>query len=382
MKHTAVIRRLTNVILLGSMLILGGCTKAQAKTLTDPDAASVSVHAEDASACTETAEGSGTAAVEAISVFEEQEEVLEYEVSEDTETVSSSVIPWSYAFTIDDVPEWNGEEAYAVVNDNNPFFPEDYYTDISFETYPELDDLGRCQSVCANIGSDLMPTESRSSISEVTPSGWNQKEYPTDLVPTGWLMNRSHLIGFQLTSEGVNVSNLISGTRYLNTAMIQFENMVADYIKESGNHVLYRATPLFIDDNLLASGVLLEARSVEDNGEAVCFCVYCYNVQPGITIDYLTGDSWANDPENELEDEAVSETDSVPDPAILESDSCCDHADTLDCWYILNTSTHKIHDPECGSVATMIDENKLSSHSTLEELQGDGYTLCSRCLGN
>lgn len=188
-----------------------------------------------------------------------------------------------------DIPEYNGE-AYTEINDNVPDFPDDDFTSTSFETYSDLDSLGRCGGAYANIGQDLMPTEKRGSIGQVKPSGWHTVKY--DNVDGKYLYNRCHLIGYQLAAENANEKNLITGTRYLNTeGMLPFENMVADYIKETGNHVLYRVTPIFDGNNLVASGVQMEAESVEDKGEGILFNVFCYNVQPGISIDYATGNS-------------------------------------------------------------------------------------------
>ena len=181
-------------------------------------------------------------------------------------------------------------EPYVVINDNNPDFTEADMTTVSFESYGELDVLGRCTTAFANIGKDLMPAEKRGSIGEVKPTGWQTAKY--DNVDGKYLYNRCHLIGYQLTGENANAKNLITGTRYLNVdGMLPFENMVADYIKETGNHVLYRVTPVFSGDNLVASGVQMEAESVEDNGDGILFNVYCFNAQPGIAIDYATGNS-------------------------------------------------------------------------------------------
>lgn len=191
--------------------------------------------------------------------------------------------------SVDTLPEYTGNP-YIVVNDNTPFFTETDMTTVSFENYGELDSLGRCSVAYANVGKDLMPTEKRGSIGSVKPTGWQTVKY--DNVDGKYLYNRCHLIGFQLTAENANKKNLITGTRYLNVnGMLPFENMVADYIKETNNHVLYRVTPVFAGDNLVAGGVLMEAESVEDKGEGILFNVYCYNVQPGIVIDYATGDS-------------------------------------------------------------------------------------------
>ncbi len=195
----------------------------------------------------------------------------------------------------DDLPAYSGE-AYAAINGNTPYFTDAEKTAArqSYETYAELDALGRCGVCVASVGKDLMPTEPRGSISSVKPTGWPAKveDAKYDFVDGKYLYNRCHLIGFQLTGENANRQNLITGTRYLNvTGMLPFENMVADYVKETGNHVLYRVTPVFGGNNLVAFGVLMEAWSVEDGGDGVCFCVFCYNVQPGVVIDYINGNS-------------------------------------------------------------------------------------------
>ena len=190
---------------------------------------------------------------------------------------------------INNIPAYSGND-YIVLNNNIPNFSDSDLTTTSFEEYSPLDSLGRCGVAYANIGTDLMPTEERDSISSVKPSGWQSIKY--DIVEGKYLYNRSHLIGFQLTAENANKSNLITGTRYFNAnLMLPYENMVADYIKETNNHVLYRVTPVFEGNNLVATGVQMEAKSVEDNGEGIEFNVFVYNVQPGITIDYATGAS-------------------------------------------------------------------------------------------
>ena len=190
---------------------------------------------------------------------------------------------------INNIPAYSGND-YIVLNNNIPNFSDSDLTTTSFEEYSPLDSLGRCGVAYANIGTDLMPTEERESISSVKPSGWQSIKY--DIVEGKYLYNRSHLIGFQLTAENANKSNLITGTRYFNAnLMLPYENMVADYIKETNNHVLYRVTPVFEGNNLVATGVQMEAKSVEDNGEGIEFNVFVYNIQPGITIDYATGAS-------------------------------------------------------------------------------------------
>ena len=191
------------------------------------------------------------------------------------------------------IPEFT-DSPYYVMNDNIPYFAVSSDMTDSFEVYGELDELGRCTIVYANIGQDLMPTEQRGNISSVKPTGWKSVTY--DFVDGKNLYNRCHLIGWQLTAENANKKNLITGTRYLNVdGMLPFENLMADYIKETGNHVLYRVTPIFEGDNLVAHGVLMEGWSVEDNGEGVCFNIFAYNNQPGVVIDYATGENWAAD---------------------------------------------------------------------------------------
>ena len=193
------------------------------------------------------------------------------------------------ADSVEEIPEFT-DVAYVAVNDNVPFFMPEEITDESYEYYSDLDELGRCGVTMASIGVDIMPTEERGEIGSVKPSGWQSVKY--DIVEGKYLYNRCHLIGFQLAGENANKRNLITGTRYLNIeGMLPFENLVADYVKETENHVMYRVTPLFDGDNLVAHGVLMEGWSVEDEGEGVCFCVYAYNAQPGIVIDYATGNS-------------------------------------------------------------------------------------------
>lgn len=190
---------------------------------------------------------------------------------------------------LEDIPEYSGEP-YVVVEGDEPDFTEEERTEESYEDYSELDRLGRCREAHANIGEDLMPDEERGSIQEVKPSGWENEYY--DFVEGGYVYNRCHLIGYQLAGENANEKNLITGTRYMNVeGMLPFENQVAEYVRETGNHVLFRVTPIYDGKNLVASGVQMEAESVEDDGESVKFNVYCYNVQPGVEIDYATGEN-------------------------------------------------------------------------------------------
>lgn len=206
-----------------------------------------------------------------------------------------------------DLPEFY-DEAYAEINDGEPFFKEREITDESFEFYSPLDTLGRCGVAFACIGIDLMPTEDRGDIGNVTPSGWerngvsNNNSY--DFVEGKYVYNRCHLIGYQLAGENDNERNLITGTRYMNIeGMLPFENLVADYVEDTKNHVMYRVTPIFKGMNLVADGVLMEAFSVEDEGEGICFCIFAYNVQPGVYINYFTGMNRADEDYSSKEDE-------------------------------------------------------------------------------
>lgn len=197
--------------------------------------------------------------------------------------------------TLSDIPKYSGS-AFVEINGNEPYFSDDDYTTSSFEYYADLDELGRCGTAYACVGTDIMPTEERGKIGRIKPSGWQTVKY--DFIDGKYLYNRCHLIAYRLTGENANEKNLITGTRYLNvTGMLPFENMVANYVKSTGNHALYRVTPVFENNDLVARGVLIEAKSVEDNGDGVTFCVYCYNVQPNVTIDYKTGKSEYNENE-------------------------------------------------------------------------------------
>ena len=275
----------------------------------------------------------------------------------DTGVTSSNEVSTSEKeIQLTDIPEYDSD-SYIVINGNEPFFDESDYTTEAFETYSDLDSLGRCGVAYANICKEIMPTEDRQDINSVTPSGWVQNEY--DFVDGGYLYNRCHLIGHQLAGEDANEKNLITGTRCMNVqGMLPFENMVADYIDETDNHVLYRVTPIYDGNDLVASGVLMEAWSVEDSGDGVCFNVYCYNVQPGVEIDYSTGDNWES---------ASSEN----------STTAADSNDNS--TYILNTKTRKFHDPDCSSVDDMSEANKETYSGSRDDLIDQGYEPCGRC---
>lgn len=278
-----------------------------------------------------------------------------------------------------EIPAYTGDP-YTVINDNIPDFSEEDYSINSFEEYSELDTLGRCGTAYANIGRDLMPVEERGSIGQVKPSGWHTVKY--DNVDGKYLYNRCHLIGYQLSAENANDKNLITGTRYMNVeGMLPFENMTADYIRETGNHVLYRVTPVFDGENLLASGVQMEARSVEDDGEGILFNVFCYNVQPGIGLDYLTGDSW-QDESSVSEQSDGNRTESVENTELFFTgeDSAEEEMESPVGWtYIVNISTGKFHYPDCGSVQQMKESNKMEYTGSREELISQGYSPCGNC---
>jgi DNA-entry nuclease len=281
--------------------------------------------------------------------------------------------------TLDNIPAYSGEP-YVAINDNQPYFTASDYTTEAFETYSDLDSLGRCGVAWANICLELMPTEARGEIGQIKPTGWHNAKY--DWVDGGYVYNRCHLIGFQLAGENANEKNLITGTRYLNVqGMLPFENLVADYVKETEQHVLYRVTPIFDGDNLLASGVLMEAWSVEDEGDGVCFCVYVYNVQPGVTLDYATGENWATE-----EDETVPADPDADTSIAGESDATgadatgsSESSGEEEMSYVLNTSSHKFHLPDCSGAASMSASNRQDYTGTRQSLLDQGYTPCGTC---
>ena len=293
-----------------------------------------------------------------------------------TESSAPTEITTASSFSLSDVPAYSGK-AYTSVNGNVPYFTAAELTTTSFETYSDLDTLGRCGVTYACIGQDLMPTEERGSIGMVKPTGWHTVRYD-DLVDGKYLYNRCHLIGYQLTGENANTKNLITGTRYLNIeGMLPFENMVADYIQETNNHVLYRVTPIFEGNNLLANGVLMEGYSVEDKGAGVSYCVFAYNVQPGIEIDYATGESKLADGAQQEEQKTATVTPTPsPEP---EKQEPATGSEASQADYILNTNTKKFHYPTCSSVNDMKEKNKQEFFGTRDETIALGYSPCGRC---
>lgn len=251
-----------------------------------------------------------------------------------------------------DVPPFSGTP-YVVIGDGKPDFSQEDLVSVSYEYYSELDMLGRCGYAMACIGIDIMPTEERGSIGQVKPSGWQIAKY--DNVEGKYLYNRCHLIGYQLTGENANVRNLITGTRYMNTeGMLPFENQVAQYVRETGNHVLYRVTPIFDGNDLLARGVQMEAYSVEDNGAGVCFNVYVYNEQPGIAIERADGSSYLLD---------------VPETTGSEVQES----------YILNTNSKRFHALSCEQAADIKEKNRENYSGNRQDLIDRGYSPCKSC---
>lgn len=258
---------------------------------------------------------------------------------------------------------------YEELNDNQPEFTEKEKTNTkSFEKYSELDDLGRCGVAYANISKEIMPTEERGAIGQVKPTGWHTVKY--DVVDGKYLYNRCHLIGYQLAGENANEKNLITGTRYMNVeGMLPFENEVAEYVKDTGNHVLYRVTPLYEGKDLVAKAVQMEGYSVEDQGKGICFNVLVYNAQPGVIIDYTTGESRLS-----------KEADSPPEPEVSGSGGESGNSESQSGQkYVINTNTGKFHKSSCSSVADTKIQNRKNYTGNREELLEQGYEPCGRC---
>lgn len=263
--------------------------------------------------------------------------------------------PASISFDLSQIPAYSGSP-YAVVSGNAPSFTEEDRA-AAPETYAPLDELGRCGVAMAVVSRDTMPTEERGSIGMVRPSGWHTVRYD-DLIADRYLYNRCHLVGFQLAGENANERNLITGTRYMNVeGMLPFENEVADYVEATGNRVLYRVTPIFVGDELVARGVHMEALSVEDGGAGVSFNVFCYNVQPGIEIDYATGESWREQQEPARQQLGPAEGSA----------------------YVVNVNTGKFHLPGCRSVGQMKEANKKEITAARDEMISWGYSPCANC---
>lgn len=327
---------------------------------------------------------------EAVTTIEQPTEITTEQPTEVTTaqtTDASEPFIAKIQILLEEIPNYTGNP-YIELNNNVPLFLDKELTTTSYEYYSDLDSLGRCGMACACIGQDLMPTEERGSIGQIKPSGWHTVKY--DIVDGNYLYNRCHLVGYQLTAENANEKNLITGTRHLNVqGMLPFENMVADYVKETENHVMYKVIPLYDGDNLVASGVVMMAKSVEDNGDGISFCVYCYNVQPGVNIDYATGESRLEKvpDQEETTTEVVTTTEAhttTEAPTITEAVTTTEaptqqatEAPTL--TYVANTNTKKFHYPTCSSVKTIKDENRWDFYGSRDELINMNYVPCKRC---
>lgn len=297
----------------------------------------------------------------------QQSVVNQQEIATEENTKSEQ----SNTISLENIPEYSGT-AYVEINENIPeFTDEEKQNTTSFKKYSDLDFLGRCGVAFANVGQDIMPTEKREAIGMIKPSGWHTVKYPK-IIKDRYLYNRCHLVGFQLVGTNADKRNLITGTRYLNVdGMLPFENQVVDFVKETNYHVLYRVTPIFKDNELVARGVQMEGYSVEDKGKGICFNVYVYNVQPEITIDYVTGNSEPNtnvDINNDLKNNQNKINITDGNVTTTETNT-----------YILNDNTKKFHKPTCSSVKQMNDENKKEWNGNRETLLNQGYSPCDNC---
>lgn len=277
---------------------------------------------------------------------------FENSINQNSSTATSSAVTYSKSYSLEDVPSYSGDP-YVILYDNKPNFSKSEITTKAYEYYGKLDSLGRCTTCVACVGQELAPVEKRGEIGSVKPSGWHSVKY--DNVDGKYLYNRCHLIGYQLTGENANPKNLITGTRELNTeGMLPFENMVDDYIEKTNNHVMYRVTPIFSKNELVARGVQMEALSVEDEGKGVCFNVYCYNNQKDIEINYQTGES--------------KYVGSLTTTSSGEKQN-----------YVVNLNSRKYHKETCSSVESISQQNKKTYFGYKENLEKNGYVPCSLC---
>ena len=275
-------------------------------------------------------------------------------------------------FHLEDHLEWNGY-AWTAINDNQPYFTDDDMTTQAYESYAELDDLGRCGAAMACLGPETLPTEKRGEIGMVKPTGWHTVKYP-DRIKDNYLYNRCHLIAYELSGENANEKNLVTGTRYMNaTGMLNFENQTTYFIKDTGYHVMYRSTPMFYNDELVCRGILIEAKSVEDNGQGLCLCIWCPNVQPKIGIDYATGDSWPDDTvvENET---AVTIADMQVSTEEQNKQKVVDQY-----TYAINIKSNIFHRLDCKSVSDMSPANRQYTDIDRDSLIAQGFKPCGNC---
>lgn len=283
---------------------------------------------------------------------------------ESSQETSGPAVKTEKAVSLGKIPKFSGK-AYVNIKHGKPDFKKSELKKKSYEHYSDLDSLGRCGTAKACIGKNLMPDGERGSIGSVRPTGWHLIKY--DFVSGKYLYNRCHLIGYQLTGENANARNLITGTRFLNIeGMLPFENMTADYIKETGNHVLYKVTPIYKKNNLVASGVHMEAESVEDKGDGISFNVYAYNNQPGVKIDYATGESRATGKNSSSSSDNSASGGSSANVASKGT-------------YVICITTGKFHRPSCPSVKQIKASNKKIYKGKRKVLINDGYVPCKRC---
>ena len=367
-------------ILLGVLiLLLSGCTGNIGSESVAPTTEPPVLQVKEAKSETLTEEEPDPEAAAEPETERESEPEYESKTASESETESEpeteTETEESDTFDLALIPEYSGVP-YTELNDNIPLFQKSDFQTKSFESYSELDQLGRCGVAFANIGEDLMPTEPREEIGAVHPSGWHTINYH-ELIDGNYLYNRCHLIAYQLTGENANEKNLITGIRYMNAqGMEPFESRVADYIHKTGNHVLYRVTPIFEGENLVASGVEMEAESVEDEGAGIRFHIFVYNVQPGITIRYSDGESRVAEEPAESEAPQTEATESKEKESETEPVS---ESGEPEVTYILNRNTRKFHQPNCPSVDDIKESNKIYSTETREEILENGYEPCKRC---
>ncbi len=384
-------------ILLILLLALCGCELQEVSDSNISETTEIAVNSEDINIVeddTEIATDSSTEAISDTTIKMDSEEVTSDNGLNAGEGVSSGSMATlssglSKKYSVADMPAYS-DSPYCIINDNKPMFSEEELIDEPFEYYSELDSLGRCGVAYANICKDIMPTVERGEIGQIKPSGWHTVKY-NDRIDGNYLYNRCHLIAYQLAGENANEKNLITGTRYLNVkGMLPFENMVADYVGTTDNHVLYRVSPIYDGDNLVVSGVIMEAESVEDKGAGISFCVYVYNVQPGVIIDYANGESKA-DPDylvpsdmvdNDVEPSDNNNTNNSQEDTDNNADYSSEESTTEanpEITYIVNTNTGKFHYPHCSSVKQMADKNKWERTDTRDDIIADGYVPCKNC---
>lgn len=361
------------ILIFTATLLMAGCVQASGMTKDEPKNTSAAVSSETKHTVTQepTKEPATSPTETPATPTPDAEKASSSTQAEPAATVVSPedhVASPKYDMT--GVPDYNGTITKYVVNNNVPFFTEDQIRSgaQSFEYYAPLDRLGKTTYAMASIGQDLMPTEERGDISSIHPVGWWSMK-TSDICP-----ERCHMIGYQLSGENARATNLMTGTHQLNVTggMLEYENKVADYVHSTGNHVLYRVTCDFRENEDLARGVLMEGRSIEDNGAGVQFCVYVYNAQEGWTIDYLIATA-----ERDITPEEQSQY--VESGAEYDAGNEAPAANTI--TYVLNTSTKKIHTPGCPSARQIADHNRSESNLSIQELLAQGYSTCKRCLG-